>query len=163
MPAQTNALLFVCMGNICRSPLAEGVFLHLANQRGLADRFTVDSCGTGAWHAGEEPDRRSIAVAKKHGITLPSIARQLRVPADFEDFDLLIAMDQDNIHNMLEASAPANRIRLLRSFDPALAAQADKNPEVPDPYYGQGDGFQLVYDMILNACIGLLDELADAD
>ncbi len=163
MPTQINSLLFVCMGNICRSPLAEGVFLHLAKQHDLADRFTVDSCGTGAWHTGEDPDRRSIAVANKHGIPLPSIARQIRVPADFKDFDLIIAMDMDNIHNMLADGAPANRIRLLRSFDPALNGKSDKHLEVPDPYYGHGDGFQRVYDMILSACTGLLDELTDDD
>ena len=163
MSHEINSLLFVCMGNICRSPLAEGVFLHLAHQRRIADRFTVDSCGTGAWHAGEDPDRRSIAVANKHGIRLPSVARQIRVPADFKDFDLILAMDLDNIHNMLDAGGPANRIRLLRSFDPTLDGKADKHLEVPDPYYGQGDGFQRVYDMIFSACNGLLDELTASD
>ena len=152
-----DSLLFVCMGNICRSPLAEGVFLHLAKQRNLADRFTVDSCGTGDWHAGECADPRSLEVAAKHNIELPSIARQLRTPQDFTDFDLILAMDLDNIEHLLDAGGPPERIRLLRSFDPALNGKPDDKLQVPDPYWGKGDGFQRVYEMIDSACRGLLN------
>src|SRR5262245_42334662 len=94
--AERIRVLFVCLGNICRSPLAEGVFLHLAQAAGVADRFEVDSAGTGDWHAGERPDSRATAVARKHGVELPSIARQV-TRADFDRFDHIVAMDRENL------------------------------------------------------------------
>ncbi|MFI4897638.1 MAG: low molecular weight protein-tyrosine-phosphatase, partial [Phycisphaerales bacterium JB059] len=154
-----TGVLFVCLGNICRSPLGEGIFLHMARQRGALDRFDVDSCGTGAWHAGERADPRSIAIAKKYGIELPSIARQFDPRADVERFDLILAMDRQNERDLLGAGAPEDRVRLMRSFDPTLDGASGKALDVPDPYYGRGDGFQRVYDMLTRACAGLLDEL----
>lgn len=153
--AETNALLFVCLGNICRSPLAEGVFLHLAHERGVAERFQVDSAGTGRWHVGERPDRRALAVARAHGVTLPGRARVVDPAADFERFDLLLPMDRENERTLLALGAPRDKVRLLRSFDPKAKAPLD----VPDPYFGDGDGFERVYRMIERACAALLEAL----
>jgi protein-tyrosine phosphatase len=165
MTARTG-VLFVCLGNICRSPLAEGIFIHRARERGLLDRFDIDSCGTGSWHIGERADPRSIAVAAKHGIELPSIGRQLDPKRDRERFHWLIAMDRSNRKNLLAAGFDESRIRLMRSFDPTLATNptlfGDPGPEldVPDPYHWCGDGFENVYQMLDRACTGLLDVLA---
>ena len=150
------ALCFVCLGNICRSPLAEGVFLHLARERGVADRFAVDSSGTGGWHVGNAPDPRSVAVAAQHGVRLPSRARQFHAD-DIERFDLFLAMDVSNRDTLIDRGVPADRVRLMRSFDPACAG--NREPEVPDPYYGGEAGFEDVYTMLEAACNGLLDEL----
>ncbi len=154
-----KSVLFVCMGNICRSPLAEGVFLHLLRERGLEDRFTVDSAGTGGWHVGNPPDPRSLAVARKYGIDLPSRARQIH-SGDWEKFDLIIVMDNDNLSDCLDAGAPKAKIRHLRSFDSKLNGS---NLPVPDPYYGGEDGFETVYQMVHAACSGLLDDLTRND
>lgn len=150
-----ESILFVCMGNICRSPLAEGVFLHMLQERGLQDRFTVDSAGTGGWHTGNPPDPRSVAVARKNGIHLPGRARKIH-NKDWEKFDLIIVMDDDNLTDCLDAGAPPDKIRHLRSFDPAANGS---NPPVPDPYYGGEDGFDRVFEMVHAACAGLLETL----
>jgi len=155
----TIGVLFVCMGNICRSPLAEGLFIHHARERGLLDRFDIDSAGTGHWHAGNPADRRSIEVGKRHGVEVPSIARQLDPDTDWSRFRYLLAMDRDNKDNMLFNGAPADRVFLYRSFDPTLKGEPEHRLEVPDPYYGEGDGFQLIYDMLLSATHGFLDHL----
>ncbi len=152
-------VLLVCLGNICRSPLAEGVFLHLASERGVSDRFLVDSCGIGRWHAGEQPDERAMAVAKQNGITLPSLARQVNPKQDWDRFDLLLAMDYSNRHALLKLGAPEERVRLMRSYDPTLNGVTGEDLDVPDPYYGGADGFGRVFEMLERACDGLLDEL----
>lgn len=154
---QPTSILFVCLGNICRSPLAEGVFLHQASEAGLAHRFHVDSAGTGAWHVGERPDERSVQVAARHGIALPGLARQVTAE-DLRTFDVVVAMDRENLaalERMAAASGGTARLHLLREFDP----EADGD-DVPDPYYGGPDGFEEVYAMIRDACAGLLDTLA---
>ncbi len=149
-------ILFVCLGNICRSPLAEGVFLHLAHQAGRGHEFEADSCGMGNWHAGEHPDPRSQAVARKHGVTLNHRARQFD-RSDFKNFDLIIAMDHDNKSNLLSFSnlkpEELAKIKLLREYDP----EANGNLNVPDPYYGGADGFELVYQMVERAGKRLLE------
>ncbi|MCC7388231.1 MAG: low molecular weight phosphotyrosine protein phosphatase [Phycisphaerales bacterium] len=160
--SQTTGLLFVCLGNICRSPLAEGVFLHLAEQRAVRDRFLVDSCGTGRWHAGERPDPRALAVARRHGVELPSIARQVDPGADFARFDMLLAMDWSNRRNLIRLGAPDSRVRLVRSFDPTLDTANEESLDVPDPYYGGDEGFESVFQMLTRACNGLLDTLLAA-
>ena len=154
-------ILFVCMGNICRSPTAEGVMRRLIEDAGLAGRVEVESAGTGAWHAGEPPDARATVAARRRGVTLEGAARQVRA-SDFRRFDLLIALDRSNLRELL-ALAPdeeaAEKVRLLREFDPAAAGDLD----VPDPYYGGDRGFETVLDMVEAACRGLLDDLRAAD
>jgi protein-tyrosine phosphatase len=149
------------MGNICRSPTAEGVMRRLLEDEGLADRVEVESAGTGGWHVGEPPDERATLAAGRRGLRLSGAAQQVR-PADFGRFDLLIAMDRANLRELL-ALAPdeeaAEKVRLLREFDPAASGDLD----VPDPYYGGDRGFATVLDMVEAACRGLLDELRAAD
>ena len=155
----TTSVLFVCMGNICRSPLAEGVFRHLVAEAGVSDRFVVESAGTGAWHEGERADPRSIQVAAAHGVTLDGRARQVGAE-DLRAFDVVLAMDRDNLavlEGISSASGGTARLHLLREFDPA--ADGD---EVPDPYYGGPHGFEKVYRMVHAACAGLLRELRPA-
>lgn len=157
--ARPTSVLFVCLGNICRSPLAEGVFLHRAEEAGLSASFRVDSAGTGAWHVGERPDPRSLQVAAEHGVALPGRARQV-TPEDLRTFDVVVAMDRDNLAALRElqtSSGGTARLHLLREFDPA--ADGD---EVPDPYYGGPLGFEEVYGMVDAACRGLLARLAPA-
>ena len=150
-------LLFVCMGNICRSPTAEAVMRALVAEEGLDDQIVIDSAGTGSWHVGHPPDRRSTAAAKARGIVMEGAARQVTV-ADFEDYDLLLAADADNV-GALRALAPDDaavaKIHLLREYDPV----ADGDLAVPDPYYGGPDGFEQVIDLVEAACRGLLETL----
>lgn len=152
-----TSVLFVCLGNICRSPLAEGVFLHLASEEGAGDDLVVDSAGTGAWHVGQRPDPRSIEVATRNGVALPGHARQV-TEEDFRRFDRIIAMDRSNLHN-LEALRPHNAsavVELLRDHDPDPG-----DGEVPDPYYGGDDGFDRVYEMVHRSCQLLLADLLE--
>jgi protein-tyrosine phosphatase len=148
-------VLFVCLGNICRSPLAEGVFIHAARERGVLDRFHVDSAGTGDWHAGEPADARMRAVAEARGVHLPSRARQIRAE-DWTRFDHVLCMDRDNLAGVRAAGAPEDRSRLFLSVldDPAVT-------EVPDPYYGGPEGFELVFDLADRAVAAWLDRWAD--
>ena len=150
--ARPIGVLFVCMGNICRSPLAEGLFLHQARGLGAVDRFIVESAGTGAWHVGERPDRRARAVAGRHGVELPGRARQV-TPGDFTRFDHLICMDEDNLRDLRDLGAPGDKLRLLLECDPSASRR-----DVPDPYYG-GVGFDAVYRLIESASEALLGEL----
>jgi protein-tyrosine phosphatase len=155
-------ILFVCMGNICRSPTAEGVMRRLLEQEGLDGRVEIDSAGTGSWHVGEPPDARATSAASRRGVTLAGAARQV-TRADFSDFDLIVAMDRRNLRE-LRALAPdedaRGRVRLLREFDPASEGAPDL--DVPDPYYGGDHGFETVLDMVEAACRGLLDSLRAA-
>ena len=149
-------VLFVCLGNICRSPLAEGVMRHMVQEQGLDGRIEVDSAGTGAWHVGEAPDPRSREVAVRNGVSLEGQAARKVDPADFRDFDRVLAMDQSNLHE-LQVLAPGNSpaaVQLLRDFDPAGKG------DVPDPYYGGEGGFDRVYEMVERSCRALLAELA---
>jgi protein-tyrosine phosphatase len=151
-------LLFVCMGNICRSPTAEGVMRRLLREQVLEDAVEVDSAGTGDWHVGSPPDTRATAAARSRGIALAGAARVV-APGDFDDFDLILAADRRNLRD-LRAAAPAGaraRLHLLREFDPGSAGAPDL--DVPDPYYGGDDGFEHVLDLVEAACRGLLDAL----
>jgi protein-tyrosine phosphatase len=149
---------FVCLGNICRSPTAEGVMRALVERAGLAGHIEIDSAGTGGWHVGEPADERARAAAARRGFALDSVARQV-MRADFDRFDYLVAMDRENVI-ALERMAPEpikrKKIRLLRSFDPA----APRGAPVPDPYYGGDDGFEEVLDICEAACRGLIEHLA---
>jgi protein-tyrosine phosphatase len=152
-------LLFVCLGNICRSPTAEGVMRALVAEGGLAGSIQVESAGTGAWHVGSSPDARASEEALARGVTLEGRARQVR-REDFADFDLLLAMDRQNLSD-LQALAPdeqaREKVRLLREFDPA----SDGSLDVPDPYYGAPGGFAEVFDLVHAACAGLLEEIRE--
>ncbi len=184
---RATRLLFVCLGNICRSPTAEGVMRALLERERLTDGIQIDSAGTGAWHVGSAPDARASAAALARGVTLEGRARQVTA-ADFDDFDLLLAMDGDNARE-LRRQAPGERqrakVRLLREFDlastvddsqaaeadfaeetPARAADlaatshaADRDLDVPDPYYGGADGFDEVFELVQAACAGLLEQI----
>jgi protein-tyrosine phosphatase len=146
------------MGNICRSPTAEGVMRGLLREQGLEDAVEVDSAGTGDWHAGDPPDARAAAAARARGVTLAGAARQVR-RADFEDFDLILAADRRNLRELDALLPPEARakVHLLREFDPGSAGAPDL--DVPDPYYGGDDGFERVLDLVEAACRGLLADL----
>jgi protein-tyrosine phosphatase len=152
--AMNTRVLFVCMGNICRSPLAEGVFRHLVRQAGLEDVVRVESAGTHAFHAGEAPDKRAQALAVKRGYDISDLcARRVR-DQDFEDFDLILAMDWDNL-SLLQQMAPKkahHKLQLLMRF-----ATEHESATIPDPYYGNQQGFDQALDFIEDACAGLLD------
>jgi protein-tyrosine phosphatase len=152
-------LLFVCLGNICRSPTAEGVMRELLAREGLADEVEVDSAGTGEWHVGSPPDTRARAAARGRGFTLGGAARTV-TREDFEEFDVLLAMDRSNFEDLL-AIAPDEdaraKVRLLREFDDASASAGAL--EVPDPYYGAAGGFEEVLDIVHAACAGLLAQI----
>jgi protein-tyrosine phosphatase len=157
-------VLFVCLGNICRSPAAEGVFLHLLAREGIDAAFRVDSAGTGGWHVGRPPDPRMRAAAARRGIALPSRARQLEA-ADLVRFDHILTMDAENL-------AAVEALARRGAGDPALEGlpRATITPlvrhcrvftsrEVPDPYYGGEQGFEEVLDLLEDACAGLLEDL----
>jgi protein-tyrosine phosphatase len=148
-------ICFVCLGNICRSPTAEGVMADKLAAAGLSDLVGVDSAGTGGWHRGEPADERARAEARRHGVELTSRARQVHA-GDFAYFDLLVAMDRDNELDLLALApdpASASKVHLLRRFDPAGAGAA---LDVPDPYYAGPTGFAEVYEIIDAGCTGLL-------
>ncbi len=141
-------VLFVCLGNICRSPMAEGFFLDLIEKKSKKNNFTVDSAGTGAYHVGELPDKRMRETAYGHGIHLTSKARQL-ISQDFYNFDYILAMDESNFQNINQikpsnSTEPLATVLLMREFDKEV--QGDKN--VPDPYYGGISGFEDVYQIV---------------
>jgi protein-tyrosine phosphatase len=150
-------LLFVCLGNICRSPTGEGVMADLVRREGLEGEIVLDSAGTGAWHVGSPPDERASATATARGLTLGGVARRVEL-SDFEDFDLILAMDRSNLSD-LHALAPDDearaKVRLLREFDPDASGDLD----VPDPYYGGPGGFEDVFDLVTAACEGLLEAI----
>ena len=148
-------IVFVCLGNICRSPTAEGVFRKFAEDAKIEGKLTIDSAGTGAYHIGELPDSRSRAAASRRGYDLSHRARKLVAP-DFERFDLILACDRDNydmIQRLGRGRTQLPSIRMLRSFDPSAPIDA----EVPDPWYGEADGFEEVLDICERACRGLLE------
>ena len=148
-------VLFVCLGNICRSPAAEAAFLHLAAEAGRDREFVVDSAGTGAWHIGKRADARMRRAAGRRGIEIRSVARQV-TRTDFEDYDWILAMDASNLET-LERMAPAAshaRVRLFRDLDPDGHGR-----DVPDPYYGDMSGFDEVLDIVTRTARALLAEL----
>lgn len=144
------------MGNICRSPTAEGVFRHLLEERDLADRFVVDSAGTHAYHVGDPPDPRAIEAAAARGIDLRGIRARRVERDDFERFDLVLAMDDDNMAILMRKCPGDYRDRLQRFL---AYAPDTRRRNVPDPYYGSGNGFEEVLDLVEAASRGLLDTL----
>jgi len=148
---------FVCLGNICRSPTAEGVFRHLVAEAGLVAHFEIDSAGTAGYHRGEPPDHRARAAGKRAGIVIDGAARQFSA-RDFGRFDHVIAMDESNLGELRKLSRTpevAQKLRLLRSFDPA----APDGAPIPDPYYGDDAGFDHVLQLCRTACQHLLEEI----
>lgn len=149
-------VLFVCLGNICRSPTAHGVFEHMVVQRDLQSRIDVDSCGTGDWHIGHTPDPRASAEASNRGYDLSHLRARQVVKEDFDHFDYILAMDNQNLAD-LQAMCPQNYTGRLDLFM-AFAADSDIT-EVPDPYYGGDQGFAQVLDLIESASAGLLRDM----
>lgn len=152
--ATATKIIFVCLGNIVRSPLAENLFRHLANQAGQGAQFIIDSAAVGDWHVGDPPDSRMRRVAERHGLVYDGRARQI-TRRDVQEFDLLIAMDRDNaafLRRLAGSAQEEAKIHMLREFDPHGNPQAS----VPDPYYGNLDGFEEVYQIIERSCQGLL-------
>ncbi|MDC7683348.1 low molecular weight phosphotyrosine protein phosphatase [Asticcacaulis sp. BYS171W] len=154
-----TAVLFVCLGNICRSPLAEGLFRHHVATAGLSDRFLIDSAGTGGWHKGEAPDRRSIAVAACYGVAIhEQCARQLHRD-DFYRFDLILGLDRDNVRNIRNLMPDDATAKVALYLDEALGITKD----VPDPYYGDTRDFEAVYKLCDQASQALLTTLTNPD
>ena len=153
---QPIKILFVCMGNICRSPTAEGVFNKLIHDENVADKFSVDSAGTHAYHINEAPDLRAQSAARSRDIDLSGIRARKVIMGDFEDFDYLLAMDADNLAIMQKSCPEAlqHKLKLFLDYAPHL-----KTNEVPDPYYGGAYGFERVLDLVEEASLGLLKEL----
>ena len=152
-------MLFVCLGNICRSPTAEGVMRHLVRAEGLEGQIEIESAGTGGWHVGAPPDERATAAARRRDIVLEGAARKV-APEDFDRFDLILAMDDENRRELLRLAPDDDsrrKVRLLREFDPRSRDAHDL--DVPDPYYGGEKGFEQVLDLVEAATCGLLDEL----
>lgn len=150
------SVLFVCMGNICRSPTAEGVFRNLIQQEGHGDWITTDSAGTHAYHIGEQPDRRSQQTARSRGIDLSDLRARKAVTNDFNQFDYVLAMDDDN-YQLLEEICPAGleeKLSLFLDF-----SKEYPETQVPDPYYGGDKGFEHVFDLVDSASRGLLEDI----
>ena len=152
-------VLFVCLGNICRSPTAEGVFRDLVTREGLSHAISTDSAGTGDYHTGNPPDSRARAEARKRGIDLSDLRARQAVPADFETFDYVIAMDHSNQRNLAAICPPGqeSRLHMMMKF-----ATTSGTAEVPDPYFGDA-GFEKVLDMLEDASQGLLDHIREND
>lgn len=150
-------VLFVCLGNICRSPLAEGIFRQRVEERGLSEYFLIDSCGTASYHIGETPDERSMANAEKNGVKYTHRGRQFK-KNDFEKFDYIFPMDASNRSNIMEHNSDkANAtVQMMRDYD---AQQS--GTDVPDPYYGGEQGFQNVFDILDESVNNLLDHLIE--
>jgi protein-tyrosine phosphatase len=152
-------VLFVCLGNICRSPLAEAIFRDKLKSSGLDQLFEADSCGTGNYHIGSQPDPRTVSNAKKNNLPIDHCARQLS-EKDLADFDYILAMDASNLKNIMRlpnAKEYTKKISLLRDVDPAA-----KGAEVPDPYFGGEDGFQEVYELLDRTLDILIARLSQA-
>ncbi|MDJ0533221.1 MAG: low molecular weight protein-tyrosine-phosphatase [Xenococcaceae cyanobacterium MO_207.B15] len=150
----TYKLLFVCLGNICRSPSAENIMNHLIKEANLTEKIICDSAGTSAYHIGSPPDRRMSAAAMQKGIELVGKARKFQA-ADFERFNLILAMDRENYRDILYSDRQCqyeDKVKMMCSFATQYSEQ-----EVPDPYYGGEAGFNYVIDLLLDSCDGLLD------
>ncbi|KXU86313.1 phosphotyrosine protein phosphatase [Paraburkholderia monticola] len=158
---KTVSVCFVCLGNICRSPTAEGVMRRLVDEAKLADRILIDSAGTGDWHIGAAPDERAQYAARQRGYALDALRGRQVTVADFERFDLLIAMDDRNVAALHQLCPPAQRdkIRLLMEFVPEADGRWSGTREVVDPYFGGAEGFELVLDQCEAACRGLIISL----
>jgi len=151
-----NKILFVCLGNICRSPTAHGVFELMLSNAGLQQSITVDSAGTGAYHVGNKPDSRMMQAARARAYDLSNLRARAVHANDFDDFDLILAMDEANYRDLMQVcpSHHQNKIKMFLSF-----AKNSNLTSVPDPYYGGSEGFEHVLDLVEDACIGLLEHI----
>jgi protein-tyrosine phosphatase len=151
----------VCMGNICRSPMAETVLVSMLRDRGLSEQVVVDSAGTGEWHVGQPADRRAVETLRRHGYDASRHQARQFEPEWFDERDLVLAADSSNATLLRRLWSPERRgtLRMLRSYDARAVAAGDL--DVPDPYYGEGDGFERVLTMIEAACRGLVDQIVD--
>ena len=158
MSAKPDAMrvLFVCLGNICRSPLAEAIVRRRAGERGLEQQFHFASAGTGDWHVGGGADIRSAATAKAHGIDLSQHRARQITPSGIAQWDWLVAMDRDNKHDLLAMGAGRDKVLMMRQFESAT----NTPPDVPDPYYGGEDGFERMFHLLAANADPLLDHLA---
>lgn len=149
-------VLFVCLGNICRSPTAEGVFRERASRAGMTSVLDIDSCGTGDWHIGKSPDPRAIAAAQRRNINIAQLRARQVVPEDFDRFHYVLAMDLQNLSDLSRLRLPEQRTepRLFLDYSPNKAVR-----EVPDPYFGGREGFETVLDLIEAASEGLLNAI----
>ena len=153
---ETRSVLFVCLGNICRSPLAEGIFSDLVSSHGLDKQFRIDSCGTGSWHIGKPPHEDTIEVAEAHGVEVSHLRARQFTAKDFDRFDLIVAMDEENLQDIERLrNKSSTRVCLLREYD-----GEEDELSVPDPYY-EGD-FEGVYEIIRRSCCNLFDELQNS-
>ncbi|MGL5034067.1 MAG: low molecular weight protein-tyrosine-phosphatase [Microcystaceae cyanobacterium] len=152
----TYKLLFVCLGNICRSPAAENIMNHLIAEAGLSNQIECDSAGTSSYHIGSTPDRRMSQTLIARGLPVQGRARQIEI-SDFEEFDQILAMDKDNYRNILaldHSGRYSSKVKLMCDY-----ARHHSEKEVPDPYYGGSEGFEGVADLLLDSCSGLLAEI----
>jgi protein-tyrosine phosphatase len=159
MTEKAYQILFVCLGNICRSPAAEGVMHSMVEQAGLNSMIHIDSAGTEGWHRGKLPDARMREAAKARGYTLQSRARQVRL-ADLETFDLILAMDADNLRNLRALDPEGLHTKKIQAFCDFCTDHDEK--EVPDPYYGGSEGFEKVLDLLEDGCANVLRQIAKA-
>lgn len=157
---KTVSVVFVCMGNICRSPTAEGVFRYVVKKHNMSDVIRIDSAGTHAYHIGESPDSRSQSTALSHGVNLSSQKARIVNREDFDRFNYVIAMDRSNLEDLkrIQDSDQPAKLHLFMEF-----ANGWDNKEVPDPYYGGGNGFEKVFSMVKSASEGLLQHIIDND
>ena len=151
-----TSILFVCMGNICRSPTAEGIFRHMLTEKNMLDNFELDSAGTHAYHIGAAPDSRAQATATARGIDLSDLTGRKVELSDFDKFDFVLAMDKDNYSILKEICPPEKYQKLYLFLDFAKDLDID---EVPDPYYGGTGGFEKVFDMLEQASLGLIEHI----
>ncbi|HMG93557.1 MAG TPA: low molecular weight protein-tyrosine-phosphatase [Chryseolinea sp.] len=157
---ERKKILFVCLGNICRSPLAEAIFKHKVKQKNLEHLFDIDSCGTGNYHIGDIPDTRTFAIAKKHGVDIDHIVRQL-CSQDLDSYDYILAMDKNNHQNILRLSdsdVHKEKVFLMREFD-----DLGKGEEVPDPYWGNEREFQEVFDILDRSIDRFLEHVSNEE
>lgn len=153
---KSSSILFVCLGNICRSPMAEGVFRSLVRESGLDRTMTIDSAGTGAWHVGDPPDPRAVAKAAEHGVDISDQRARQFADSDFKRFDLILAMDESNLETLKLRSPGPLAAGVHRFMEFALNKPAD----IPDPYYGGADGFETVYRMLEAGCSSILERIS---
>lgn len=149
-------VLFVCLGNICRSPLAEAIFKDIVERENLSDNFEIDSAGTGGWHVGEMPDQRTFDVAERNDLILTNPARQIN-KSDLKVYDFIILMDEENLMHVAqmddELANGKSKLHLMRDFDPEVKTEKD----VPDPYWGDSEQFDEVFDILKRSCENLLE------